>query len=227
MSKVVIHQPEYLPWINLFIKMSLCEKFVFLDNVQYARRSFQNRNIINANNQLSYITVPIEYSDRDTLINEIKIDLNKKWKEDHLNKFRNSYKETKHYKKVINLVEEIFSNNYSYLSELNQDLTKLIAKRLDINCNFYLSSKINAEGKKSAIILDICKKFNTSNYITGVGSKSYLEENDFKKNNIKISYIEPTNITYHQTNTKKFISNLSIIDYLFNVGFKPLQINLN
>ena len=72
MSKVVIHQPEYLPWINLFIKMSLCEKFVFLDNVQYARRSFQNRNIINANNQLSYITVPIEYSDRDTLINEIK-----------------------------------------------------------------------------------------------------------------------------------------------------------
>ena len=44
------------------------------------------------------------------MINEIKIDLNKKWKEDHLNKFRNSYKETKHYKKVINLVEEIFSN---------------------------------------------------------------------------------------------------------------------
>ena len=38
MITTVIHQPEYLPWLNLFIKMALCEKFVFLDNVQYQRR---------------------------------------------------------------------------------------------------------------------------------------------------------------------------------------------
>ena len=46
MYNIVIHQPEYLPWINLFLKLSKCQKFVFLDNVQYTRRSFQNRNII-------------------------------------------------------------------------------------------------------------------------------------------------------------------------------------
>ena len=46
MYSIVIHQPEYLPWMNLFLKISKCEKFIFLDNVQYSRRSFQNRNII-------------------------------------------------------------------------------------------------------------------------------------------------------------------------------------
>ena len=46
MSSVVIHQPEYLPWANLFFKIYKCDNFIFLDNVQYSRRSFQNRNLI-------------------------------------------------------------------------------------------------------------------------------------------------------------------------------------
>ena len=29
MSSVVIHQPEYFPWINLFFKMMKSDKFIF------------------------------------------------------------------------------------------------------------------------------------------------------------------------------------------------------
>ena len=73
MSNVVIHQPEYFPWVNLFLRMVKCDKFVFLDSVQYLRRSFQNRNIIGKDGNIVYITVPIKYAPRDTLIRDIVI----------------------------------------------------------------------------------------------------------------------------------------------------------
>ena len=86
MYSIVIHQPEYLPWMNLFLKISKCEKFIFLDNVQYSRRSFQNRNIISKNEKLYYLTVPLKYSERNTLIKDIQIDYSQNWIEDHISK---------------------------------------------------------------------------------------------------------------------------------------------
>ena len=82
MSNVVIHQPEYFPWINLFFKMIKCDKFIFLDNVQYIRRSFQNRNFIAKDGNSFYITVPIKYAPQSSLIKDIKIDNSKKWIEE-------------------------------------------------------------------------------------------------------------------------------------------------
>ena len=43
---VSVHQPQYLPWLGYFDKIAKSDVFVFLDNVQYKRREFQNRNKI-------------------------------------------------------------------------------------------------------------------------------------------------------------------------------------
>ena len=74
--------------------------------------------------------------------------------------------------------------------------------------------------EKSDLILNICKHLKASEYITGMGSKNYLEEEKFLKEKIKILYQKPKDNEYHQLNSKKFIQNLSIIDFLFNMGFK-------
>ena len=80
MSNVAIHQPEYFPWLNFFFKMKNCNKFIFLDSVQYSKRSFQNRNILGKDGNSFYITVPIVRASRDTLISDIKIDNTKRKK---------------------------------------------------------------------------------------------------------------------------------------------------
>lgn len=46
---VAIHQPEHLPWLGFFNKMANADEFVILDNVQYRKRYFQNRNKILVN----------------------------------------------------------------------------------------------------------------------------------------------------------------------------------
>ena len=40
------HQPVYLPWLGLFHKIALADKFIFFDQVQYLPKDWMNRNKI-------------------------------------------------------------------------------------------------------------------------------------------------------------------------------------
>ena len=204
--------------------MIKCDKFIFLDNVQYIRRSFQNRNFIAKDGNSFYITVPIKYAPQSSLIKDIKIDNSKKWIEEHLKKFHYCYGKSKFFSEVISLVESEYYNYYQNLNELNQCLTKAIAKKMEIKCNFFTSTELKGKGKKSELILYLCEKTNALKYITGIGSKKYLNEEKFKKKKIKIQYLKPKYIEYLQVNSKKkFVKDLSILDYLFNLGFDELK----
>ena len=57
--KISIHQPGYLPGLSFFRKIVEADVFVFLDDSQYERRGWQNRNKIKVNGQSSWITVPV------------------------------------------------------------------------------------------------------------------------------------------------------------------------
>ena len=37
------HQPVYLPWLGLFHKIALSDKFVYFDQVQYLPKDWMNR----------------------------------------------------------------------------------------------------------------------------------------------------------------------------------------
>ena len=56
---------------------------------------------------------------------------------------------------------------------------------------------------------------NCNEYITGSGSKTYLNLDKFKKNKIKINFDINFKKKYEQINGN-FVENLSVIDYLFN-----------
>ncbi len=43
---VGIHQPHYLPWLRYFEKIARSDVFVVLDNIQFAKNGWQNRNKI-------------------------------------------------------------------------------------------------------------------------------------------------------------------------------------
>ena len=221
MTKILIHQPEYLPWIHLFEKISNCEKFVILDKVQYNRRSFQNRNKIKTIKGSRWLTVPLKYQERETLISDILIDNSKNWQEQHLRLIEQSYKDCEYFNTLFSKLEETINNKYKYLINLNIDLLKLISNILGLKCEILLQSDLNIISKKSNLILDICKALNCSTYITGIGSKNYLNLNDFNKFKINIEFLEPNKILYKQNfNEQGFINNLSIIDSIFNRGSK-------
>ena len=55
-----ITQPTYFPWIGFFSFIEKSKKIVFLDDVQFVRGKWQQRNKIINQNTFQYLTVPVK-----------------------------------------------------------------------------------------------------------------------------------------------------------------------
>ncbi len=81
---VAAHQPHYFPWLGYIHKMAQADLFIVMDDLQYEKDNFQNRNRIKVNNCSAWITVPLErgsQSDRicDKLIRNDGVSAKEHW----------------------------------------------------------------------------------------------------------------------------------------------------
>ena len=96
-------------------------------------------------------------------------------------------------------------------------MLKYFLKELKIDVKFCKASELNFEGRKSELVLDMCKRLGADLYIFGALGRDYAETGSFSQNGIDIYFQDYSHPVYPQTDGK-FISNLSVIDLLFNVG---------
>ena len=97
MSKILASiQPAYLPWLPYFKRIELADVFIILDNVQFVKNSFHNRNYITSNDQLIRLTVPVIHKFGQKIF-EVKIDNSKNWREKHWKSILQSYSKTKYF----------------------------------------------------------------------------------------------------------------------------------
>ena len=57
--KAVILQPFYLPWAGYFGMIDAADTFVFADDVQFSKQSWQCRNKIKIDNNPIWLSVPV------------------------------------------------------------------------------------------------------------------------------------------------------------------------
>src|SRR5438034_6667396 len=88
---VSIHQPHYLPWLRYFDKIARSDLFMVLDDVQYEKNGFQNRNKIKTAQGWTYLTVPVQKPTQRS-IREIEIDKQSGWCEKHQRALEMSYR---------------------------------------------------------------------------------------------------------------------------------------
>lgn len=63
--KIAISQPTFLPWAGYIGLIDYVDKFIFLDNVQFEKRSWHQRNNIKVNNQRYLVTIPVYSKKKD------------------------------------------------------------------------------------------------------------------------------------------------------------------
>tara|TARA_B110000014_G_C20123578_1_gene596794 strand:- start:1346 stop:2083 length:738 start_codon:yes stop_codon:yes gene_type:complete len=221
------HQPVYLPWLGLFHKISLSDTYVFFDDVQYLPKDWMNRNYIKTVTGATWLTVPVlRKGHRDLKTSEIKINNSINWREKHFSTIKLNYKKTPYYDDYIPFFEEIYSKSWEFLSELNEHMLHWFLNELKINVNFLRSSDFEFKGKKSELVLDMCNKLKATTYIFGSLGKNYADLSSFEENNIKVFFQDYLHPIYPQFNGE-FISNMSVVDLLFNCGPKSHEIILS
>jgi len=221
------HQPVYLPWLGLFHKIALSDKFIYFDQVQYLPKDWMNRNKIKAHNNEIWLTVPVlRKGYRDLKTCEIEINNSIDWQKKHLRSISINYKKSPFFEKYIWFFEDVYSRSWKYLSELNEHMLKWFITELGIKVEFLHAGDFNFEGTKSDLVFDMCKKMKADTYIFGTLGKGYADTEKFEKNNISLIFQDYNSPTYSQINGD-FISRLSIVDLLFNCGPNSLEILLS
>jgi hypothetical protein len=91
---VAAHQPQYLPWLGYFDKISRADMFVLLDNVQFKKNEWQNR--IKTAQGRRWLTVPVEYRHPQS-INEAEINNTLKWQHKQRQAIFTNYRKAPHH----------------------------------------------------------------------------------------------------------------------------------
>ncbi len=221
-----IMQPTYLPWIGYFDLMDQADVFVILDSVQFARRSWQQRNRIKTSSGELMLTVPVlSKGKRDQRIDEVLIEPTAGFTNSHLNSIRLAYSKAPYFDALWPALSETLSSKTSKLIDLNLGLITLFQKRLGIKADIVRSSTLAAAGNKVDLLVAVCKEIGVNRYLSPLGSKEYIEENDlFADNDIELVYHEYRHPTYHQLHGP-FLPHMSVLDLLMNEdGPRALEI---
>lgn len=219
MTKIAIHQPNFLPWLGFFHKMSLCDVFILLDDAQVNKSSYFNQTSVKGNDgKKILVPLPLKKCSLETRIDQLEAsDQQPIFIKKFLKTLTQYYTKAPHFQKHFPPLKAILEGNYRYVWELNRDLLFYCAKALHLPCEITIASSFHSKEEKEARIIDLVKKAGGTTYISGSGAKDYQDPEHFQDEGIELVYSD-FKITPYRQLYGEFIGGLSVIDYLFNAA---------
>lgn len=211
---VTIHQPDFLPWLGFFDRWRKSDLFIVLDDVQFIRRGWQHRDKIKTKDGATWLTVPVVKKGKyHQLIRDVKIDNQTNWRYTHLKTIESNYNKAPDFEECFKRIKEIYDKKHLFLIDLNMDLLHLVAVMLRLTTPTVFASDYHVETTSTQRLVDLVKSAGGTVYLTGLGSKDYLDESLFNKENIEVIWHEFRHSAYRQLHGE-FIPMLSCLDYL-------------
>lgn len=219
---VTIHQPQYMPWLGYFDKMDRADVFVFLDTVQFKKNEFQNRNKIKGPEGGQWLTVPVHHN-YGQKIRDVTINNTVKWRKKHIMGLISCYKKAPFFDRYIGKFEALLSRPWEELSGLNIECVKLTASILGIEVKFITASDFgHITDDRDLRLIEIVKKVGGDIYLAGSGGKGYMDLEIYERVGVGVEFQEFSHPEYPQL-FGKFLSNLSVIDIIFNTGERSIE----
>ena len=223
--RVAIHQPNFMPWMGLFNRLALCDLFVVLDHVQASGgRSWLSRNRLIVSGKARWLTVPIHKSGRSRQrVRDVEINYEGEFVSKHLRTIEYNYKDAPLFNDVFPIIVDMLNRHHRYIVEFNTEFIQWVCTYLHISTPFISSSDLaRAEStldatSANALILEICRTVRATTYTSGTGCTDFIDPESFERAGIAFSFQSFDHPTYAQVGSQEFVSNLSILDALFNV----------
>jgi len=191
--------------------------FVILDDVQFEKNSFTNRNRIKGANGEFWLTVPVSLKNHlEKKIREIRI-TDFKWKKKHLQSIEQCYCKSPYYDVHAPFFRECYQRDWDTIDKLNEFLLRGLLEKLGIKVRIEKMSAYEFQATKSDLVLEICRKFAADTFIFGAQGKDYVQPEDFRARGVEIHFQDYIHPKYNQM-YGEFIPTLSVIDLLFNAG---------
>ncbi len=218
---VVIHQPDFLPYIGFFHRLVQSDLYVVLDNVQFLKgsRRWHNRDKIKTSQGAAWITVGVKKTSQKTNITDILLDTTVDWKSKNLNRIKESYKNAKYFDEIFPYLKSLYDFECSKLIDFNLKSITMLMELFDVRIEMVMASTLNVASKSNALLVDILQKTQATKYLSGVGAKAYYNPAPFEAANIEVVWQNFKHPVYPQL-YGGFVPYLSSVDLFFNCGIE-------
>ncbi|MBF0344362.1 MAG: WbqC family protein [Nitrospirae bacterium] len=223
---VTIHQPEHMPWMGFFNKVSQADLLVILDTVQFRKNYFQNRNKILSANGPMWLTVPVIMKGyMEKVIKDIEVNNAYNWREKHYKSIYFNYKNHPCFNDYAQRLQHIYGQTWEKIVALNEYVIRFFLEVLGISTPMIQASELNVSGSSSDLLLDICMKVKADVYLAGQSAVDYLDGSIFTDNGISVVLHDFNHPQYQQKGCGgSFVSHMSTLDLIMNMGSKSIDI---
>jgi len=165
-----------------------------------------------------YITVPVKKGAYGQLICDVETSShNANWKNKHFRSIEQNYSKAPYFSRYRDFLHDIYTKNWEKLMDINIYIIEFLLKELCIETKTVVDADLNAKGSKSQLLISICKELGCNTYISNLGSKAYIQVDEFAREGIDHIYINYVGKPYKQR-YEGFEANLSTLDLLMNCG---------
>lgn len=221
MSKtVVIHQPDFVPYLGFFQRFLSADQFIVLDHVQFVTgtsRSWTHRDKIKTPSGEKWLTLSVRKAPMGTPINEIELSGSVNWAADNLNLLRQNYRNAPFFEEVFPSVVALYDQPPRLMADFNLRSIELLMDLLDVRLPWVRSSTLRPAGSSNELLIDLLGKVDARHYLAGNGARGYMQPEKFAQAGIEVVWQEFTHPVYPQQ-FGAFVPYLSSLDVLFNCG---------
>lgn len=217
MKTVAVMQPYLFPYIGYWQLIANVDTFVILDDVNYIKRGYINRNNILVDGEKYMFTVPVKKPSQNVLIKDTKLAFDEKEKKRILKMLQMSYSKAPEFEKVFKVLQDIIMYDEDDITEYIKNSIKKIADYLGINTEIIKSSDIEKpeELKGQERIIYICKQLGADRYINPCGGVDLYSKERFAEENMELCFLNTDwDKCKYQQYGDSFIQGLSIIDVM-------------
>jgi hypothetical protein len=223
-TTLVVLQPGYLPWLGYFDQMQRADIFTHLDDVQFDKHGWRNRNQVKGPKGANWLTVPVLHSGRfGQPVMEVEIDYRRDWPRKHLTSLRQFYARAPFVDAVLSQLSPLLERRWDRLVDLDLAVVEWLARTLGISTPCFRASQLGITGERSDRLLSLCRHFGATRYLSGSAARDYLDVEKFSKGGVEVIWQDYVHPVYRQQHGA-FVSYLSTIDLLLNEGPASLTI---
>jgi len=210
--------PAYFPSLTWWQKKAASDCVVFLDSPPYSHRSHINRTWVKTVDGKKMLTIPVlNPGSQSAPVKNIRVDPISNWYRTHKASLFSNYRNAPYFEYYYPHLEEFYSTSWQRLFDVNLAGIKLVDKLLRWDIDYFFSSKCKVNGTRENRVMQLMHQFNCDTYMIEAGSAPYFNQLMLTSNGFQILEIHSFETRYEQQ-FSGFISDLSVLDLIFNEG---------
>ncbi len=190
-KRVAIVQSNYIPWKGYFDLIAAVDEFILLDDVQYTKRDWRNRNQIKTAQGVQWLTIPvINRGGQTQLIDETEI--SEPWAAKHWARIRHSYAKAPFFRDYEAPLAAMYetAGGMTRLSDINRLFLVELCRMLAIGTPLIESRAYASSGNKTEKLLALCRAAGATSYLSGPAARDYLDESAFAAAGIAVTWMD-------------------------------------